>query len=703
MKHVPVDSGYLTGAQAATRCAPWAWFIAVLVTASLALGGSAPAMADPVEPGFTVPVPAAPLAGPPVTLTRQAVQARYLESLTKARFHAKMAEAASRMTPNMAQYDVVHYDLDLALNPTTQILVGTVVVTARVVGESIIKLDLDLSTALTVSSGTSGGLPASVTRDGAVISITLDRAYAPGELVRAGVTYSGNPSGSAFGWSTYSGQPLIWTLSEPYGASTWWPCKNVNTDKADSLDLRVTVPDGLIVGSNGTLISEIDNGPTRTFHWRERYPIATYLVSLAIHPYVVFSHWYTPLAGGDPMEVRYYVVSNRVAEAQAGYAPTVAMITAFAQGFGEYPFVMEKYGHAHFPWGGGMEHQTLTSLSYNGYAPWLIAHELSHQWWGDMITCADFHHIWLNEGFATWSEAYWREVSEGMAAYHEEMNGATYLGPGTIYVEDPTNFNDIFNFNLSYQKASWVVHMLRYVLGDVDFFASLQAYRAGREYGTATTEEFRDICEGVSGQDLDAFFQQWIYGEYFPVYEYSYYFLAQGDSTRVNVRVRQTQTGAGLFEMPLDIGVQTGAGWVDFTVQNNAWDQAYTFKVGGTALAVAVDRERWILQQNSGTQTDVAFAPLPVRPVLGANYPNPFNPETSVPFSLPQSGRTRLAVYDVAGRLVRILVDGVLPAGGHHARWDGLDDTGRAVASGVYVIRLSAGGQHESRAAVLAR
>ncbi len=286
-------------------------------------------------------------------------QSRYLESVVKARVAKGLERAKAMRSPAQDLYDVHHYDLQLNLNPTTQILAGTVTVTATVTGPSLAVMDLDLKANMTVSGCVAGGVPTTFTRSLDVLSVNLDRAYATGETVVVAVTYAGNPAGESFGWNTYSTQPLIWTLSEPYGARDWWPCKDLTTDKADSVDVRVTVPSNLIVASNGLLKSDVIVGSSRTAHWHEGYPIATYLVSLAIHPYATFSHWYTPLAGGASMEVKYFVVQNRLTQAQTGYAPTVSMITAFAQGFGEYPFVDEKYGHAQFPWGGGMEHQTL--------------------------------------------------------------------------------------------------------------------------------------------------------------------------------------------------------------------------------------------------------------------------------------------------------------------------------------------------------
>ncbi|MBI4719680.1 MAG: M1 family metallopeptidase, partial [Chitinivibrionia bacterium] len=378
-----------------------------------------------------------------------------------------------------------------------------VTVTGEVLSETLAEVDLDLATTLTVAHVDGEGsplLPFSHAND--LLTVSLPAPLSQGEAFSLTVYYSGHPDYSygAFGFSSFNGLPMIWSLSEPFGARSWWPCKDVPSDKADSVDVRITVDSSLIVASNGTLLGVTDNTSTKTYHWHEGYPISTYLVSVAIHPYTTFSDWYR-YSPTDSMEVQFYVFPSHYGVVQPTYALTVDMIEAFADLFGEYPFLDEKYGHAEFTWGGGMEHQTITSLG--GWSEYLIAHELSHQWWGDMITCDDFHHIWLNEGFATYAEALWSEYAYGMEQYHLDMQAAEYFGAGTIYVDDTSDWNRIFHSGLSYNKGSWVLHMLRHVVGDSTFSHILKTYYADTryQYGTATTEEFRDLCEAESGMD----------------------------------------------------------------------------------------------------------------------------------------------------------------------------------------------------------
>jgi aminopeptidase N len=539
----------------------------------------------------------------PVAERDRTLEHRNQEAASKNTMAKALLAAEAARTVNQTQYDVHHYGLDLSLNPVTEFLQGTVTVTAEVTGTSIATMDLNLNSNMAVSLATSGGMPTTFSRSGQVLTVNLDRTYLTGETVEVEVGYSGDPSGSSFGWDSFDGQDMIWTLSEPFGARAWWPCKDLNSDKADSVDITVTVPDNLVVASNGLLVSDVDNGATRTSHWKSNYPIATYLVSLAIHPYTQYSDWYTPQGGGDPMEVQFFIYADHVGVVETNYALTVPMIDVFARGFGEYPFVAEKYGHAEFTWGGGMEHQTLTSMG--GYSEDLISHELAHQWWGDMVTCEDFGHIWLNEGFATWSEAYWAEQAYGNSTYREYMDFASYFGGGTIFVEDPQT-QVIFDSNLSYNKGSWVVHMLRGVVGDADFFDGLALYRANHLYGSATTEQLQAAMETVSGKDLTAFFQQWIYGDYFPIYSYDW--VPGPQAGEITVSISQVQNNTGVFTMPIRLQLNTDTGAVDVTVANNQAEQDFVLAVPGTVESIILDPDRWILRQVRTEVTNPTFA-----------------------------------------------------------------------------------------------
>ncbi|MBI5167926.1 MAG: hypothetical protein HZA61_00415 [Candidatus Eisenbacteria bacterium] len=529
---------------------------------------------------------------------------------------ARVAERAA--TVNQDAWDARWYDLALTFTPTTSVS-GTVRMKATVLTGPLTSADLDLVPELVVDGATCAGAATTWARSGAVLTLALDRAYATGETFDVTVTYHGNPTlYGYFGFPTVNARQMIWSLSEAYGARSWWPCKDQPADKADSVDVHFTVPSALTTASNGTLLSTVNNGATVTTHWRERWPIATYLVFIASYPYTATTDWYRPSAT-DSMPLRWWNVPENVATANVSQAKVKNMLATFATRFGEYPFFTEKYGHAEFTFSGGMEHQSCTSLgSYNEF---VVAHELMHQWWGDMITCRDFGHIWLNEGFATYGEALWAESQGGYAAYKTDIDANRFYGPGTIFVSDPSNESRVFDSNLSYNKGSWVLHMLRHVLGDSTFFRSVRRYRQDWAYRSATTEDFRASVEAESGRDLSAFFQQWIYGEYFPRYSASWTAAPAAGGWDVTVTLRQTQSWQ-LFTMPVDLTITHAGGEQTFVVPDSLASQTFVLHVSGAPSAVTIDRDGWILKQTEMVVDAPSFekSVLLVNGVDWANY-----------------------------------------------------------------------------------
>lgn len=525
----------------------------------------------------------------------------------KARTLAKAREAyRSKVLASQGDFDAIYYGLDLKINVSTEIIYGAVTMQAKSKVTNLNTVALDLYDNMTVDSIKMETTNLSYTHSADLINITLDRTYTLDESFLLTVYYHGHPVEGGFQAFDFSyhgspSMPIISSLSEPYFARTWWPCKDHPSDKADSADINVTIPSNLIVASNGVLKTVIDNGDgTKTYKWHESYPITTYLVSVAITNYQIFSDYYH-YSPTDSMEVRYFVYPEYYSEAVANYGITVGAIEFFAQTFGEYPFVTEKYGMAHFPWGGGMEHQTCTSLLYSWYDSYVIVHELSHQWWGDYITCGSWHHIWLNEGFATYCEALYYEHLYGTSYYHSYMNNLEYAGGGTIYVQDTTDVYEIFS-GLVYDKGGWVLHMLRHVVGDSDFFEILRSYYADPRFAnkSALTEDFQEVCESVSGMDLDWFFQEWIYGTYRPNYRVSWMYENLGGAYRVYLHIDQIQTTPPqIFTMPIDVTITTAQSNTTFVVFNNQRSQDFQFDLSSQPTALALDKDKWILKYSS--------------------------------------------------------------------------------------------------------
>jgi aminopeptidase N len=595
---------------------------------------------------------------------------------------------------------VTYYRLRLGLSPSPALLAGDVLSKNVCVAESLTAVNFDLAGSMTVDSVVGNGtrLPFSQFLQG--FQVQLDRTYHRGEIFTLDTYYRGVPSPTGFGsfeFSSTNGFPWIWTLSEPYGARDWWPCKDDNSDKADSVDMFVTVPSGLKAGSNGRLMLEQPNGDgTTTFHWSERYPIAAYLVSLAATNYREIDDWF-PYSPSDSMPIVNYVLPPSQGTSTGALAETRSMLKVFSDVYGLYPFITEKYGHSQFGWGGAMEHQTMTSTT--NFDESTISHELAHQWFGDMITCANWPSLWLNEGFAVFSESVFLERYYGPAAYREHIGAimsSAMNATGTLYVQDTSTVANLFGFDRVYAKGAWTLHMLRHVLGDSVFFRSMRAYAADPRFRfkSATTEGFRSVCESVSGKDLGYFFDEWVYGEGYPRYGYLWTSHPSGTGYSVTLTLSETGSSAAtpFFRMPVDVRVSAGNADTTFSVLHTATGQTFTLQVPFLPADVQIDPDKWMLRDVIPQD-----AVLPEAYALAQNYPNPFNPGTWVPFSLPHRAEVTLAVYDLLGREIAVIAHGQFEAGTHTVRWEGTDAGGARVATGVYFCRLRAGTYVETR------
>ncbi len=507
-------------------------------------------------------------------------------------------------------YNVHYYNLNLDIDPDAKYIIGSLELKAVVKNSTISALILDFSNFLTVESVVYNSSSLPFSHESALLSITLDKTYSENEAIELIVYYQGNSDfggssffGDSFGQINIDGKPMIWSLSVPYSARDWWPCKDTAEDKPDSMDIFYTVPEEMIAASNGRLVSKTISNNKATFHWKLDYPIAPYLVCLNAYEFVEHNSEYISSLN-DTLPITFYVTPSHFEATKTNFDLIPDYIGIYASLFGEYPFMNEKFAQAETPIGGGMEHQTMVALgdvtnSAGQYSSGLIAHELSHMWWGDMITCASFKDVWLNEGFATYSEALIREAVEGKEAYFEEMNFNAYKGQGTIYVPDTTDAFRIFNGNLSYAKASWVLHMLRKVTGDSSFFEIFKSWYADPliQYSTATTADFQNIAEKVSGLKLEKFFQQWIYGEYFPKYSYGFKSQESGDQFIVTVFIDQIQDNTGLFWMPIDLQMISGTDTITYSILDSLQSQQFEFSLPFSPEIVELDPHNWILKE----------------------------------------------------------------------------------------------------------
>jgi aminopeptidase N len=377
-------------------------------------------------------------------------------ALTKRQQNARL-QATQAVDDNI---DVTYYKLNLGITYSPKNLKGEVTINAKSKVPALSQMTIDLQNALTTDSVKIGKAKLSFTHQGNQIVIKLDKNYSENQLVSLVIYYHGIPGSSGFNsfeFGTHNTQKdlAIWSLSEPYGSPDWFPCKNAVDDKADSTDVWITADKYFTSVSNGILEKTIDNKDgTKTFQWKNRYPIAQYLISISMTNYAEYNGVFK-YDGNKEMPINHYLYPESLTAAnKLNLDKTAFMLELFSQKFGLYPFVKEKYGHAQFGWGGGMEHQTCSSMGSFGET--LIAHELAHQWFGDKITCQNWESIWLNEGFASYGECVYTEAVGGKIAYDNYLKTfmtSAKTAKGTIYVQDVNNINEIFSSPRTYKKV----------------------------------------------------------------------------------------------------------------------------------------------------------------------------------------------------------------------------------------------------------
>lgn len=566
--------------------------------------------------------------------------------------------------PGDENIDITYYGLDISITTSPNEINGTITIQAKSLQQNLRTITLDVNNSLTVTKVVSKNTSLPYTQYSQTMQTVLEKPYTIGEEFSIQIDYNGTPGSSGFGSFAFrerNGSWAIWSLSEPYGASDWWICKDTPADKADSADIIITVDKFLTPVSNGKLISITKNVDTHTYHWKVHYPIAQYLISVAIANYHTYNTPYIHNDMKDTLPVIHYIYPENFSMYQSQLDKTPEFIEIFTKYYGPYPFLEEKYGHAEFGWGGGMEHQTISSMG--SFSTSIIAHELAHQWFGDKVTCKNWENIWLNEGFATFSEALIVEELYGTEAYNEvilsNMTSAK-RAKGTLYVENIESVGSIFDKNRSYLKGSVVVYMLRGVMGDSLFFKACRSYlnHPDLAYNVATTEDINTVFSEVAQTDLTYFFEEWIYGENFPVYNVTYHYEHIGNNQyEVTLTLSQEiNTSPTFFTMPVDFSLTTTESDTTFTIFNNSQTQSIKLYVYGVPIDLRIDPNNKILKESdvTGVKRDNNSAQSYM---LYQNYPNPFNPNTTITFEIPKRTHVLLSVYDVNGNEITKLLD----------------------------------------------
>lgn len=537
-----------------------------------------------------------------------------------------------------------------------------------------------------------------------ILTVTLDRTYNVNEVVTIKIYYRHNNINDGAFYSTTSG--YVYTVCEPEGARNWFPCWDKPSDKALT-DIMLKVPSNALIGSNGRLADSTKIADTIWYHWVSRDPMSTYLVVITGKTgYNVDIVWWHRISNpNDSIPIRlYYATGENVAPTKNAIGD---MTTYFSQTFGEHPF--EKNGFASVSgFGGGMEHQTLTTIdpSWSSVSS-LISHEYAHQWFGDMITCGTWADIWLNEGFATYCEALYKEHINGYSSYKANVvsNASYYLSynPGwAIYnaswINTTPPLGTLFNTAITYYKGACVLHMLRYTIGDSLFFAALKGYATDTtnfKYKCSVTNDYTSKISLIVGQDLSWFIDEWVKQPNHPVYQNTYGISNLGGGMwKVNFTANQTQTNSVFHKMPIVIKVSFSSGSDSLIrVMNDVNNQTFSFNFNRQPTSLTFDPNNDILLKTATLSIGVNNISnvVPDKFEMYQNYPNPFNPSTSIKFQIKDTRFVTLKVYDILGKEISTLVNEKLQPGIYEIPFSINQVTGNQTASGIYFYKIEAG------------
>lgn len=504
-------------------------------------------------------------------------------------------------------WDALHYEVELQVTPVavpnSVFIEGQTEITFTPVITALDTVDLHFH-GLEVSSVQLDGVDCNFSREGDLLYVAMPEPHNPGEELHLSVAYSGNPE-ITFQMVTQVGifhpsENVIFTHADPFGARNWMPCWDEPWDKA-TIRQKLTFPSEFVVVANGTFEDSTMMGDWTEWVYFMEQPITTYLISFCGSNYASFEQ----TAGS--VAIKHFVYPGHLALAQTDWARVPEMIEAFSGYFGPYPF--ETFGYAEAPVFGGsgaMENQTIVTfgnllITGNGIYEDIAAHELAHMWFGDAVSYIDWPEMWLSEGFAKYAEALWHEHLDGMNGYFQEMSTIQTAYYGWENVSNPLPIYDppwnIIWSELTYEKPAAVLNMLRYHLGDENFFAVLQDYATQHQYGNASTGDFAAIVAQISGEDYTWFFDQWIYEAGYPSIEYFATWEPQGGEQRVTLSVAQTQGEVmPRFRTDADLYLFCGGDTIIQRVTIEALDtQEIEFVTANAPDSVQLDPTSWIL------------------------------------------------------------------------------------------------------------
>ena len=578
------------------------------------------------------------------------------EQFLKQQYYAPLAS-----DPLLDQYDVTFYFLNLEVENNTVDIAGDVTIEAKVVVPVMDTFAFELIPAMNISNVHINGIQHTFTRSGDLVTVELIDPLNQDDMISAQIFYAGTPTSGGFfsgvttGYSSQWGKNMTWTLSEPYAAKDWFPVKQDLQDKADSCWVFLTTSDENMAGSQGllTAVTPVPGDKLR-YEWKSNYPIVYYLISFAVADYQEYNIYAHPEGYPDSILIQNFIYDSPGALSyyQEGIDRTVDFLELFSGLFSMYPFAEEKYGHCLTTLGGGMEHQTMTTIG--GFSFGLVAHELGHMWYGDNVTCATWSDIWINEGFATYSDYLATEHLLGYAPAQSWLQGrhanVKSAPGGSVYVpgDELGNVWRIFDGRLSYNKGALLLHMIRWELNDDSlFYQVLQEFSIQYADSTATGDDFKELLEDESGMEFDPFFEQWYYGEGYPIYDITwnqdqdslYVFSTQTTSTSVTTLFEMT--------MPYYVLFEDGSDTTYRLYQQSASDQ-FAVGIPAPVYSITVDPEQWVLHQVNSLLVGLEEIENPSHFSLA---PNPAGDRLHIYFTHGQSDH-QVIITDLTGRKV---------------------------------------------------
>jgi aminopeptidase N len=591
---------------------------------------------------------------------------------------------------NMNKYDVHYYKLDIEVQNNSVYISGNVTVQAKVV-QPLTDITLQLHPNFTIDSIVLNNTSATYNRAADILTIAANQTLQANTFFKLIIYYRGSAptTGQAAigkGFTTNTTKKVTWSLSEPYSAFEWWPCKQVLTDKADSCEIWVTTDTVNKAGSNGLLQNTVTlgNGKVR-YEWKSNYPIAYYLISVTVCPYVEYITYAHPV-GADSILIQNYLYKDATADEIQSIQQTASLIELYSSKFGLYPFSLEKYGHTQASFGGAMEHQTMSTMGAIDFG--IVSHELAHQWFGDFVTAASWNDIWLHEGFASYVELVALEnlkTPEEAESWIDQAMSYAKGAIGNVYVFDSLNVSRLFDLSSTYEKGAILLRMLRFEFNnDSLFFAGLKTYLQAHSYSTARASDFKTTMEQTLGKSLAVFFDQWYYNPGYPI--------LSGQWNQWNDKVwlqlnQQASEGSTVFNTPITVTLKYDGGDTTMRIQMDQASKLYYFHLPAkTVYTLRIDEQNYILNDvfsiAKNLQLDIQENTNPEFDEV-VLFPNPVAHALTISGALGSQAK----VFDAAGRLIAQ----------YEVRQDQAAYNMDNIAPGIYIIHLTRNGATTNR------